>query len=57
MLQQVAQISLRLLARWVAYFGRTHRQLVWWSAAAKEQRSHAIPTEAFEGKHSQRNAP
>ena len=43
--------------RWEGYLGRSFRQLLWWSEAAKRQRTHAIPTERFDRDPSQRNAP
>lgn len=43
--------------RWEGYFGRTLIQLLWWAEAASKQRTHAIPTQAFDRDPSQRNAP
>ena len=43
--------------RWEAYIGRTIEQLIWWSDAAKRQRSISAGTEAFDRDPSQRNAP
>ena len=43
--------------RWEAYFARTFDQLIWWSAAASQQRAGGRPTEAFDRDPSQRNAP
>lgn len=43
--------------RWQNYFGRTFRQLTWWSEAAKNQRAVGNPTDSFNRNPTQRNAP
>ena len=47
-------------ARWREYFGRTFAQLLWWAAAAREQRQRQDPhqlIQSFKRDPAQRNAP
>jgi len=43
--------------KWQNYFGRTFRQLTWWSEAAENQRAVGNPTDSFNRNPTQRNAP